>query len=543
MANNIRLDVLSQRWRTGLPAEYRWAAALNPLWQAAWEVVPLLVLYYLLDRGFRLVGQLGPASYERPWLLPELLRSLWRQPLVWLALTGLLVAGRRRLLTPWSEIENGRTWRLIVVLVALLAVWPLSTYDVNLYFGYTHLADRLLLLACAALLVWRPIFLLPLLFLFQVMLKQFDYPLGNYPWTEINLILRSLTVALAALMLYFVTGRKQFANFCFLLFCLIAAQYFRGGFHKLRIGWILHPHLNLLMHGAWAMGWARFLSAESWARLIQAVSAANVPLMLFALIVEAGAVLALWRRRWLPWFLFGWMTLHGGIFLYSGFFFWKWMGLELILLLTLFWRKQPVELPIFSRPYFLFSLVLISLGRLLFGAPNLSWFDTPLAYDYEFEVVGVSGAVYALPPSQLSYYNDGFVLGIFDQLTTAPQLTNAYAVTNDPQMAADLVAAHSVADILALEAQFPASTYDEARVAAMDDFLRGYLSHWNDPSAPTLILSQIPSPPHLWSFAEQTVFNEQEPAERVDIYQTVSFYYDGEIRPVRRTLIHSVAIP
>jgi hypothetical protein len=57
------------------------------------------------------------------------------------------------------------------------------------------------------------------------------------------------------------------------------------------------------------------------------------------------------------------------------------------------------------------------------------------------------------------------------------------------------------------------------------------------------LLSNVPYVPHLWSFTQGELYDSQEPATSVEIYQNVTFYYDGEIQPVRRTLVHSVIMP
>lgn len=419
----------------------------------------------------------------------------------------------------------------------------MSTYDVNFYFGQAHNLDRVLLLAVPVLIYWRPILLLPSLLLMYMMVGQFDYPLRNYPWTEMNLVLRAMTLALAGILIKCMTGRKQFFNFCFLLFCLIAAQYFAGGMYKIWINWITHPHVNLIIHGAYAAGWARFLAPETVGKIVAAVSFTNLPLILFTLFAEAGAVFALWRRWSFKLFLVSWVLLHGGIFIYSGFFFGKWMALEIIVLAVLFLRKEPIELPTFQWQYFLFSILLIGAGHFWAGPPNLTWYDTPLAYGYEYEVVGESGTVYQLAPTSLSFYQDGFVLGLFDDLSESAQLTNSYAVTNNRWLADELLTISTTEQILALEEELGPYGYSEEKAANMDKFMIAYLSNWSVPSTATSLLSNVPYVPHLWSFTQGELYDSQEPATSVEIYQNVTFYYDGDIQPVRRTLVHSVIMP
>ena len=518
----------------------RWSQSFLPVLR---QILPLFLLFLLLERVGRELGYLESGSYEADWLLWEVIKESIQQPhwlLLFLIPFGLTY---RKLTSPWSELDYGRQWRLLAAIMVSVVAWPMATYDMNYFYGQAHNLDRLVVALLPVAVFYRPVFVMPAVVLLNMMLKQFDYPLGNFLWAETNLIVKALSLSAAAIFLRQFTGRKQFNNMLFLLICLIAAQYVNGGLFKLRINWITFPHINHLIVGGHSVGWSRFLPANTAGQFSEWVSWANLPLMGLTLVLEAGALFVLWRRNVTKLFLIGWPLLHSGIFVYSGFLFWKWIVVELTIFVFLFTSRKLADFDFYKTPYFILSIILLLSCRLWANPPNLTWFDTPLAYGYQFEVIGESGRNYQLHPYALSFYSDSFILGVFDRLTTEPQLTNAFAVTSDRWMADELLTMEDLADIRALEADFEPYLTDPEFVAAFDHFLITYLSNWNEAVASQPLLSVVPYPRHLWSSPYMEPYEGQERAVGLKLYQNVTFYHEGEIVPVRRTLFHELAIP
>ena len=126
-------------------------------------------------------------------------------------------------------------------------------------------------------------------------------------------------------MLRALSGRNWTRELIFAAGCLIAAQYWGSGLGKLRLHWIGHPHLDLLVFGAYANGWLGDWPSESIVKFSQLLAPATVPMMLFTLLIEWGAILLFWRRGAAIALLLGFALFHLGVFAVSGMFFWKWI--------------------------------------------------------------------------------------------------------------------------------------------------------------------------------------------------------------------------
>ncbi len=168
-------------------------------------------------------------------------------------------------------------------------------------------------------------------------------------------------------------GERRADLFVFLLSCLIAATWWASGWGKVRIGWITHPHIDLLLLGAHANGWLGFLESDAAVRIAHVVAAVRIPLMIFTLVVECGALLILWRRWSLPAFLVLTSTLHIGAFALTGIFFWKWILIDLAFLTFLLHRRRVERLRIFSFAHFALADALILGSRAWVAARNLTF--------------------------------------------------------------------------------------------------------------------------------------------------------------------------
>ena len=100
--------------------------------------------------------------------------------------------------------------RRLVILVTAILAWTFSTYDVNLYLGREHHADRVLLLVLGALVWRRPVFVLPFVLLVVAVVNQFFFPIGGYSTAEQFALVRVLIVFLATFLLQLLTGRHDF---------------------------------------------------------------------------------------------------------------------------------------------------------------------------------------------------------------------------------------------------------------------------------------------------------------------------------------------
>ncbi|MBI5302117.1 MAG: hypothetical protein HY868_08275 [Chloroflexi bacterium] len=496
-------------------------------------------MYFFLERWLRQTSHLPARDYAQPILAVGLVWRIAENPLP-LLLFGVLVITRfRALARPWRDLEHGAELRALIGLLAGIYAWTFAAYDYNFYFNQGHWLDRAWLIGFAVLILWRPIFLLPFLALAFTLIWQFDYPLTwQFSWTEIDLPLRALVLFTAAFLLNAATRERRADTFLFLLLCLVASAYWSAGVGKLELDWLAHPYLYFLLPAGYAHGWLSFLDANLIVTLTQWLAPFTLPLMLFTLVVELGALVALWRRDVTIWWLAGCVAMHAGILLVCGIAFWKWILLDAALILI--WRKNRGAdgLPIFTRAHFFISIVLIAGSSIWFKPVPLAWYDTPITRTIRLEAIGASGAAYVLPSHLFSHYADLVTFSNFGWLDPARHIPNQiWGVTMNNAMARALVAVKSFEQFEAVEVERGSGEFDAPRAELFDDLVRRFLANRNASARGV----SFQAPGHLWVLPRPPVYADQEPIHRVRVYQVTWLYHDGALDS-RRQLIREISI-
>ncbi|MCZ6672680.1 MAG: hypothetical protein O7C75_07050 [Verrucomicrobia bacterium] len=531
----------------------------------------ILMLYMVLDGFLRRISHLPESSYRQPVIIFELVERLvdgsWLSYMATrllqkgfitlfvgvFAITFFVVLGIRyraywqnfsNLMCQWSGLVDGIALRWLIVTITLLPTWLTSTYDFNLYFNQAHYADRFLLLLLGVLVAWRPIFVFPFILLLLAIFNQFSYPFeGNPSWTELNLLVRALTLFGSTFLIWALTKRANTKDFIFLLCCLVASCYWGSGIGKFQLNWISHPHLHLLFFGAFANGWLGFCEPSTIVTLSKFFSHFTIPFMLFTLVIEWGALLLLWKRWSFLGFLGGFILFHIGIFFITGMFFWKWMVLEGALITYFVWNNEQREIPIFSWSHFTISVVIIGGSLLWFYPRNLSWYDTPVTYVHRIEGVGESGTRYHLTPQTFTPYSDLFTLGPFSFLSKYPQLTHIWGISGNIAIAEKLVNLTSPKLVFALEKEMGQISFDETAANNFEEFMAKFIGNLNERRSKRTVLSILQPPPHLWTFPKQDISKFQERLVKVSITE-VTFLYDGDhFRSIRERHIRDIHIP
>lgn len=531
-----------------------------PWYRVLFDGVLLAAVFSILERVVRTAGALPEAAYQNPSIVWGIaVRSGEGSPVglvagVTLSATALFFALRhpkgRAFLGAWAgrwrDWEHGAALRVLIGVIAGIGAWTVVSYGTNPFFGQAYLTDRVLLLALFAVVLWRPAGILPFVVLLIALVGQLDHPLPDHPWLQMNLVIRVLVLFAATHLLGVIRGVRNVETFLLVLCCLIAVNYWWSGQGKLRIGWIQHRHLNLLILGAYATGWLTHFSPEAIVRASNALSPLNTPLMLFTLVVEWGAVLLLWRRWSLVGFLFCAAALHTGIFAFTGMLFWKWIVIEVALLWFLLSGQRVKRLPIFTRAHFATSVLLILGCRVWVQGQDLSWYDTPLTYTVRLSGIGASGTTYAIPTWDTAPYSDMFFLAPFRYLTADPQLTSSMGAAGPPHALADsLLNAESAEAVLAIEHAAPATAVDSAKAEDFDRLVASIASHLNRKGSEESWTRVLRAPPYLWSFPrrDEVVFASQERLVQVAV-DVVLTYYDGTtLEDIERRRVRTIDVP
>lgn len=540
------------------------SSALRPTLAFAGTVLGVLATFRVLDLGVTRLGQLPAAAYRESFFLDNLIARWWhllssRIPW-WLAVMGIALlatviwldasrfggAGRRRLIAlfaGWDQLEDGRALRWLVVAVTAVPAWALSCYARNLYLDQLHLADRLLVIGLWVAIAWRPLFVLPFALVAAAVAGQFVVPLGFISWTEMGMLLRFPVLFGAFWIVRAVTGRRQSDVFIFAWCCLLAATYWTSGLGKLRVGWLAHPHVHLLLLGAYANGWLAFLEPKVVERAARIVASFAWPLMLFTLVVECGSLVMLWRRWSLVGFLFLATAFHLGAFAMTGIFFWKWILVDAILLVYLLRDHRLARLPIFTPGLFALSVVAILASPLWVPSENLTWFDTPLTYSLELEAVDARGASHTLPAGFFRPYTEAIVLGPAGATPPRPKLTRGMGVTMDRSLAEALEGARSAESVFAIEKARGTVRVDPAASAAFDDFVGAYAATARcESERDPLILRIVGVPRHLWTFPLDAALPCGVPLERVRVFERTTLLDGTRLRLIRRLELREIPV-
>jgi hypothetical protein len=523
------------------------AAGTHPLLQLGVRTGALLALLVVLELWLVHLTRLPEASYGRPVLVVELARrllSLRPGAVLTLVVIGLGTgaAFRARSLGPrWSDFEQAHRLRGLIVLVAAVLAWVYATYPYNFYFDQAYDFDRLFLLAMVPLVFWRPVVLFPFLLVLFPTLWQFSHPIGGFSPAAPMLLLRVLLLFAAYWLVRVVTGRAHAADFLFLLCCLIAAHYWVSGFGKLQLGWLTRDRIGWLLPATYANGWLGFLEPEAISALTRTLLALNWPMKVGTLLIECGALIALWRRGGLRTLLVAWIGLHAGIFLLTGILFWMWMLLDAAVLVLFFGRRAP-ELPIFTRPHFVLSLLLIGGGALWFRPQKLAWLDSRVSYAYRVEGVGESGRSYALSPRFFSPYDYQLTLGNFGYLTPAPHLAITWGATYQPELVAALEHATSAERVLALEARMGRDVFHVERSAIFDHFVQRFVGGWNQRGHGGRWWTPLQAPPLLWTFTRGPSPTAADPIARVVVHQVTTLFDDRRYLEIRERTVRVITL-
>ena len=524
----------------------------------AGQLVAILVVFRIIEIVVQRLGQRPIIAYDelgRWWMLAAN-RVPW-----WLAVAVLVLAsltllvdvrwlggsGWRRLrgLTAgWDALDEGRSLRWLVVGLTGVAAWALSCYSRNLFLDTWNLPDRLLIVALWLAIAWRPVFVLPFALASTAMAGQFLIPLGFISWTEMGVVLRFPILFGAFWIVVAMTRRRESDLFVFAWVCLLAATYWTSGLGKLRVGWLTHPHVHLLLLGAYANGWLAGVDARVVERAARWIASLAYPLMLFTLLVECGSLVMLWRRWSLVAFVVLAAAFHLGAFAMTGIFFWKWMLVDAMLLVYLLRGHRLARLQIFSPWLFALSVLTILASPWWVPSENLTWFDTPLTYALDFEAVDANGASHLLPAGFFRPYGDAIVLGLAGAIPPHPRLTRGMGVTMERSLADALEAARSPDSVLAIERMRGTPRVDSAASAALDNFVATYAANARcQTERDPVLLRVFGIPRHLWTLPLDAAIPCGVPIERVRLVER-TMYYDGDhLRTIRQLLLREIVVP
>ena len=449
----------------------------------------------------------------------------------------------KNLFQEWRIFQHSRSLRLFVTAVAVILTWIYATYSINVYYNQSHWIDRVLLILLCLGVYWRPIFVVPFLLVAVAIISQFNYPLQvGFDRPTDNLLLYTLLLFSGYFIFFALTEIRNPAGFVFLTICLIAGQYWYPGLGKLELNWFAHGNVYLILANAYTHGWLAFLPEETLSEMTIFFSQWDSIMVISTAIVEIGALFCLWRLNVLKFFIVSWICFHCGVFVLTGFFFWKWILLE-ITFWVIFLRKQnPIVTPLFNWRYFAMSVVLIAAIPYWARPAKLAWYDTKLAYTYRFSGLDTQDRQIELPPSFFAPYDAHFIFGAFGYLTETPQLVGPYGASQTTAISRALNAAQTPGDIFALEAQKKARRPESAMIDRFEDYIKTTAGNYSHRQNKALWLNWLQPPATFWSFAEKVPLTGKEQPVAIKITQVTSFFDGNAYQEIRERVIRKIDV-
>jgi len=454
-------------------------ASVDGLARSWLRLVAAGIVYAVVDLGSRLLAGGAPYDVSTSSLLIAAISRNWVLFTI-VAVGGIvgLVALPRTVGVAWIEFEQGRALRAFAMFCAALAVFRLALYDYNWVAGRWHLSDRLILVALAVSIFWRPAMVFPFIVVARVLSSQFAAPLVASPAGSMwELALSPLTVIAACFIVSWLAGRPSLDMVPLLYAAVLASAFWLSGVSKLAIGW-LRNDLSALPQNAYLQGWRGHTDGGLASQLSDHADNWNVVLVVGVLVFELGVLVALFDRRVFAAWMVAAPLFHGVVFIAYGFVLIDFVLVELGFLWLVLLRSDAAWLGrVWSPKKAVAAVVCLAIAGLaaipsifLFGTLHLAWFDANVVYRYEVVAVTASGDRLIVEPSSFAPY-DPQVAWASLGLGPATPRTSSYGVTSSLATYRQLAALESFAQLEQLE-QAAGAVEEGSRARAVDFFVR-----------------------------------------------------------------------
>jgi len=165
----------------------------------------------------------------------------------------------------------------------------------------------------------------------------------------------------------------------------------------------------------------------------------------------------------------------------SGVFFWKWILLEIILLVVIFKSRELKEL--FCLRNFVVYLFMLFLAGGFYSSLGLAWFDSGYLTTYKYYLEDPEGEVYSLDSSFFAPYDTNFARGRFFFLTEDKVISSTFGTVVDKELYASLQTGnYATTFINSLKEEFGQQTYDSIKGVQFQNFLAEFALNKNNSS-------------------------------------------------------------
>jgi hypothetical protein len=469
----------------------------------------------------------------------------------------------------WSGLDPVGGLRWVVFAVAMALAWNYAAHPYSYFFDRAHVADRWLLVVLAAATLRSPLLIAPFALELAVTRVQWSHPINSMTAITDQLPLRVLAVVLGGAA--WNAGRSLAAraasaapprlragpwrlgpirlrSVVFAALCIVGFYYVTAGLGKLALGegpfdWIFETHLENLHVASHLNGWLASVSDE---RILgsAAILARIGPLVAAAtLAIELGTVAILARPLGTLAILAALVSMHLGIFVTTGIFFWKWMVLEVALGAWLGWRRDAAEIRrAYSAPLFLGSLAVIATLVATVAHNQFAWWNTRWTMLYQTEVIDAEGRVWVFD------YADLPTVEIFDLYKPDREPgwnTTAYGMTKNQDLARMLQAGdpRDLQAFAAESAEYADTELNHRKRGAFLGYMTTYFRNRNRAPGRTVPPFWISAPAKNVRHARgPDVYRDQAPVVAVRL-RFLEVAYTGEgLRRMRDAIVYAAPV-
>jgi hypothetical protein len=468
----------------------------------------------------------------------------------------------------WAQIDDVGGLRWPIFFVGMALAWAYAGYRYNYYFDQSHLWDRWLIVALLFGTLRSPL-LLPL-FAFEILMSraQFAHPISAILpiGDELPLRIMGIVVGCAlwnglvdtltasrshgsfkAFRKWLAPARIQTHVLVFTILCLVGFYYAVAGIGKLKIGtdvldWLMFSHMENLFISSHLNGWLSSLTETRALDVADMIRTLHLPIAGMSLAIELGAVLILVRRRGTLLILAAISVMHFGIVLSSGVIFWKWLVLDLSLLIWLWRRREDPEIGrMYSKSNALLSIVVIGAIVAIFNLNQFAWWNTKWTMRYEVEVLDEAGNVYRVSHADFSPYTffdlylpDDRELQTYAFGMTINQRLMEFFEDPDPKRLKAFGRGNGMEEMGPAVAQ-------SARI--FRDFMTRYFTHRNEHPSRRVLPFLWPSPAmHNRALTGPDVYRDQSPVAEVRLRFQEIYYTGSELQTMRDKIVYSTPI-
>ncbi len=447
-----------------------------------------------------------------------------------------------------TEIVYSAGERMLLAFFAFIITWELITYDYNYYLDSAFYFDRFLLLALCIALFRFPV-LTPLFIAFALVYRaQFNYPVAGFPLYDKRILFDLLIVFAVHHYL-----RKFFTGFTipviYFIVCTVVAGYFWCGISKLMISphgyeWLTENQPVELFNNVNLRGWLSCGYDDLVISMREFLEKYGQILQAFVFVLELGAIVIFWKRRLAIFWLVALIVMHIGILVFGSILFWKWMAVDLALIVFLVMRKKEFPEIFGGRKKILISSAIIASAFLWLKPVTIGWHDTPFNQFFHYEVEGEDGRIYQLDKNEMNPYHQWFQYDDFLFLVNERCLElSGFGYTNNYELVQklryDTYSDNSYRHTLE---QFGRYGYDSVKADQFDRFIYTYFKNKNARIGNRLFLTALSPPDHLHTQVCGNVYDGTVRAKVVRIYFKRTFIIGGKTQVISDRLIDEISI-